>query len=343
MRRFFVLSSRITHEAHMRATRLRTGTATFVIFCFTLVSQGCAQRSTVEDARPTPPFDAAERLTAPVYSFFVLGDYGSGGKGQKAVAAAMAGKRSRDGGDAVFGVGDNFLNTGVESVNDPQWRSKFEDVYTSDDFPVPFYMILGNHDYELNTEAQLQYTGLRLPDGAVTRWTLPAHFWTTVLTPDGASFRIRLIGLDTEPLTGGDAAARKRQIAWLDSVLASSREEWILVLGHHPVYSNGSDHGNTIGMIKHVKPLLERHHVDAYFAGHDHSLQVLAPENGVHYFVSGGGSKSDNVRWSDNTVFAATNLGFLWCQINAGHLLVQVLDAEGNVLFAKALPRNAKQ
>jgi tartrate-resistant acid phosphatase type 5 len=303
-----------------------------------LASPLVAQKSVIENARAVEPFDASQRLPAPRLAFLIFGDQGTGGKGQKRVAESMARKLKADGADAVLGTGDNFYGSGVASPDELEWDTKFEHMYPPEDFPIPFCMTLGNHDYGLNPDAQVAYTGKLLPDGSVTRWQMPSRSWTRVFAAPDGSFSIRVIGLETEAIIGMDAVARKREMAWLDSLLAASRETWVLVCGHHPVFSNGV-HGNIIGMMRNVKPIFELRKVDAYFAGHDHDLQVLAPVNGVRYFISGGGSLSRDVRYEDNTAFAATNMGFMWVQVNADAMLVQVLDADGNVVFARSVPR----
>ncbi|HBB75469.1 MAG TPA: hypothetical protein DC048_13595, partial [Planctomycetaceae bacterium] len=56
--------------------------------------------------------------------------------------------------------------------------------------------------------------------------------------------------------------------------LAGPRGRFTMVVGHHPVYSNGK-HGDTEYLIRDWAPLLERHKVHVYLAGHDHDLQHL--------------------------------------------------------------------
>ena len=29
-----------------------------------------------------------------------------------------------------------------------------------------------------------------------------------------------------------------KQLAWLDSVLTTAKEDWVLVIGHHPIYAD---------------------------------------------------------------------------------------------------------
>ena len=46
----------------------------------------------------------------------------------------------------------------------------------------------------------------------------------------------------------------------LESKLARSKAQWKIVIGHHPVYSNGH-HNSTAELIQHVQPLLQVRHM----------------------------------------------------------------------------------
>jgi len=208
-------------------------------------------------------------------------------------------------------------------------------VYPASDLPIPFYAILGNHDYNGNPDAQIEYKGARLKGGA-HHWNMPGRYWSHVFHAGNKSLSLRVTGIDTQTLVTGKKEERERQLKWLDSTLAASAETWNIVIGHHPVYSNGH-HGNTISLILQLKPILEKRKVFAYFSGHDHDLQILKPANGVHYIVSGAGGKSRDVDWRENTVFAATNHGFAWVQINTSDFLVKIINASGETLFSSIL------
>lgn len=300
-----------------------------------------AQSSKVEDAREPAPFDAAHAPAGSTVRFLVFGDWGTGGRTQRRVADGMAAVFARAGADAVLSTGDNFYPTGVKSVDDPQWTSKFETMYDAKALPVPFHAVLGNHDCQGDIQAQIRYTGTRLDDGSVTRWRMPDRMWSErFVTADGA-VSTRVIGIDTQIITGRDNDARTAQLRWLDSALSAATEQWIIVVGHHPVYSNGS-HGNTLGMIRHVKPLLEKHKVALYLAGHDHDLQVLEPVAGVHYVISGGGGGSRTVRWAANTRYAATNLGFAWLATGAKEMVVRMHEADGTVRWSFSIPASGR-
>jgi hypothetical protein len=58
--------------------------------------------------------------------FAAIGDTGKGNTGQKQVADAIARKCAASGCDFVQLLGDNIYDSGVTSVTDPQWQTKFE-------------------------------------------------------------------------------------------------------------------------------------------------------------------------------------------------------------------------
>ena len=309
--------------------------AILAFICLAPLSASC--QSKVQNAGEVPPFDAAKRLEGTTLSFFVIGDWGSGTQPQRDVAKSMIKKYAEDGADAVLTCGDNFYPDGVSSVTDALWDIRFENTYPESEFPIPFYPTLGNHDRRGDPEAQVQYTQTVLDNGKPTRWTMNGLYWTHVFSSLDGDVTVRVTGLDTQPLISGTKEEKDNQITWLENVLSSADEDWNIVIGHHPVYSNGI-HGNTLSMIMQVKPLFEKHGVEVYFAGHDHDLQLLKPKNNVHYVVSGGGGQTRSTHWADNTVFAATNYGFVWVQLNEAEMLVQFLGRDGEVLYATTIP-----
>src|SRR5687768_12237442 len=75
--------------------------------------------------------------------FLFVGDTGTGGEGQKAVAKAMKSYCRTEKCEFVLLLGDNFYPVGVKSVDDPQWKTKFEDPYG--ELRLDFFVSLGNH------------------------------------------------------------------------------------------------------------------------------------------------------------------------------------------------------
>jgi acid phosphatase len=233
-------------------------------------------------------------------------------------------------------LGDNFYSHGVTSVDDPQWRKKFETVYNLPFLNVPFFAALGNHDYKKNgnPDAQVKYSQ-RNP-----KWRMPGRYYTFTHALNSTA-SIQFFALDTEALNKRSILGND-QIEWLESELAKSSATWKVAFGHHPVFSNG-EHGPTPAMQKYVRPLLEKYAVDFYFCGHDHDRQLLQPVAGVHYIVSGTAAKSRSTVWADNTIFAATDLGFTWYRVSAEEFHVQFINKNGDIEFAYTLNKPASK
>jgi len=193
---------------------------------------------------------------------------------------------------------------------------------------VPFFASLGNHDYKKNAnpDAQVNYSKRHN-----TKWKMPARYYTFTRAL-GSGATIQFFALDTEALNKFDIMGGA-QVEWLDAELAKSTATWKVAFGHHPVFSNG-EHGDTPAMQKYVRPLLEKYRVDFYLAGHDHDRQLLQPVAGVRYIVSGTAAKSRNTLWFNNTIFAATDLGFTWFRVSAEEFHVQFINKKGEIEFA---------
>ncbi|MBE0644699.1 MAG: metallophosphoesterase [Bacteroidetes bacterium] len=267
-------------------------------------------------------------------SFLVVGDWGTGGKGARQVGSAMAMQHAMSRVDAVISTGDNIYPSGVKSVDDPQWRSKFENIYPADKLPVPFWAVLGNHDYRSSPDAQVAYTGHVLPDGSITRWHMPGYGWSTVFKSEDGALSVRLIGIDTQQLVGS-AAARKKHLRWIDSALALAHEDYTLVIGHHPVYSHGH-YGDTPVLVKQLAPLLEKYGVGAYLDGHEHDLQLMRRINGVRYIISGGGGGTRKTSMGKNSEFASSSLGFFRLDFSKEKMCIRVFDSHGALLHETA-------
>jgi tartrate-resistant acid phosphatase type 5 len=276
-------------------------------------------------------------------SFLVIGDWGRDGAGyQTKVATQMAGAATRLNAAFVISVGDNFYETGVRKASDDQFKTSFENVYTAKSLQIPWYVAIGNHDYQGNPQAEIDY------EKVDPRWHMPARYFAVRQKVDDTT-SVEFFFLDTSPfvteyrteskykahVAGIDTRA---QVKWLDSALAASTAQWKIVVGHHPVYSASPKHGNTPELIKAVQPLLEKYHAQAYLCGHDHNLQYLQSGH-VAYFVSGGGSEARPAGRDGRTKFSATSAGFLAVQMTAGSMNARFIDPAGKMLYATTVAR----
>ena len=128
------------------------------------------------------------------------------------------------------------------------------------------------------------------------------------------------------------------QLRWLRTQLQKSKAQWKIVMGHHTLYSGGV-HGDNEKLRPLLEPLFMKYKVDIYLSGHDHHLELLKPINGVYYIVSGGGGKHRSVTWRDNTIYAATNLGFVWFRVSPRDVLVEFLTREGKLGYAHVITK----
>ncbi|MEX1139720.1 MAG: tartrate-resistant acid phosphatase type 5 family protein [Bacteroidota bacterium] len=296
--------------------------------------------SHVRNAEPSPPFSPLP-ITGPALRFIVVGDVGTGGRGQRHVADAMAQVAGSDSTSFVILLGDNFYERGVRSVTDPQWVEKFESVYDHASLQIPFLAVLGNHDYDGNPQAQVDYTAIS------DRWVMPSRFFSKLFTVDDST-DVALFLLDTNPMAdlsykdideGRDSATYRPQLRWLESELSRNKARWTIVAGHNTIYSNG-EHGNNPRLGSLLEPLFIRYGVDVYLAGHDHDLQLLEPVQGVHYIVSGAGGKDRSVDWKDNTIFAATKLGFTRLTATHAGIAAEFFNREGVLSYGHSMSKH---
>ncbi len=250
---------------------------------------------------------ATEESTAEsVLDLLALGDFGSGTEAQLEVACSLAryGDLMKRKADGLLLLGDNFYGPMPGGVKSERWKTGFSDLYPATNFPGPCWAVLGNHDYTDtpdNEQAQLNYAASREQK---TRWTMPAKYYRVDLPAENPqvtflmidtnfkSINQRLVEQGTLPdnqeywIREEERAAQEK---WLEDQLSSPRSRFTVVVGHHPVYSEGS-HGDTPELIEQIAPLLEKHKVHIYLCGHDHDLQHLELEGlKTSFVVSGGG------------------------------------------------------
>jgi len=294
-------------------------------------------------SRLVPDDLQADEPSAQALHFAIIGDWGRQGRpDQREVAQQMALACEKVGASFVVSVGDNFYERGVTSLEDDHWQKSFETVYDAPSLQVPWYVILGNHDYAGKCEPQLEY-GKTHP-----RWIMPARYYAKTYSID-ATTKLECFYLDTCPfvkeyhdrplefveIPAQDSAA---QLKWLDKALAASTAEWKLVFGHHPAYSSGLAHGNQPEVIELILPLLHKHRVQAYIAGHDHDLEHLKVGD-LDLIVSGAGSEHRPVKEPATSPFSQACSGFAMASVGPHEMQVRFIDNAGTLLYTAKVPR----
>ena len=273
------------------------------------------------------------------FNFYIANDLGRNGNYDQTPIAELQGTMGEAvGPEFVLATGDIHHFEGVRSVNDPLWMTNYELIYSHPELMIDWFPILGNHEYRGNTQAVLDYTNIS------RRWTMPDRYYTKRFEEEGTT--IRIIWIDTTPLIDKyrkendkypDACKQdiNKQLAWLDSVLANAKEDWIIVAGHHPIYAyTPKEESERMDMQKRIDPLLRKYKVDMYICGHIHNFQhIRVPESNIDYIVNSSASLARKVKPIEGTKFCSPEPGFSICSINKKELNLRMIDKKGNVLY----------
>jgi predicted phosphodiesterase len=193
--------------------------------------------------------------------FAVMGDSGSGDVPQQQVAQAMltyfnTARRF----PFVLMLGDNLY--GDDYTN--EFLIPYKPLL---DRAVKFYAAIGNHDRDL----EIHFKPFNMGDR------------------DRYSFdqgNARFVALNSNHPGDPD------QIKWLDGAFTTGGEKWRICFFHHPLYSSGQHAGESAEVIRPApEAALARNRVDVVFSGHEHLYERTKPQQGITYFVSGGGGR----------------------------------------------------
>lgn len=311
---------------------LRQITSAFVII---VIAFACEPRQQAVFLGIDPEIERDKNSTY----MFVIGDWGRNGRyGQSELGHTMGEVADKVKPEFVISTGDNFYPDGVGSTTDAAWTSSFEDIYTAEGLSCPWYVTLGNHDYQGDVQAQIDYTEVS------DRWEMPSrYFHKDIETASGAT--IRILFVDTSPynnayysnfryrnaILGQDTAA---QTVWMRGKL-EAEFDWKVVVGHHPLYTGGSRATDRNYVRDNLEPILDEYEVDLYLAGHEHDLQHLKPSgHPTHHFVSGAGSKLRATGSINATLFAASIQGFLIIEAFEQSLKMEFVNVEGAIIYS---------
>ncbi|MEM6288082.1 MAG: tartrate-resistant acid phosphatase type 5 family protein [Bacteroidota bacterium] len=293
----------------------------------------------------TPEAELPAPLDTSAFNYLILGDWGRNGFFNQAEVAAGMGRV----GEAIqsrftISTGDNFYTSGVTSVDDVKWERSYERIYTAPSLQSRWYVTLGNHDWQGNVPAQIEYTALS------DRWYMPAQYFAEEMIFGADSTRVLFVFIDSSPIAYPPAYEARfsdtgvwapgAQLDWIETTLRESDAEWKIVVGHHPIYVGSVRYSDNQRLIERLVPIFERYGVQAHFAGHDHNLQHHRPEGSpVDYFVSGAGSLLREVIQTPNTLFAVKEAGFMAASMTRDLMIVKAFDEDGDLLYRAEVPR----
>ncbi|EER17987.1 conserved hypothetical protein [Perkinsus marinus ATCC 50983] len=285
-----------------------------------------------------------ERLSSPDgrgFTFFSIGDWGDQDTTHASANAeqmnSIVGKKVKGATQFIALIGDNFYENGVSNWDDPQFENTLESQMNFG-YDLPWYAVLGNHDYRQDALAQV----IRTRINPSARWQMPARYFSPPVFHRGLLVSVCAVFIDTQDLY------QDGQLRFLRGRLASQECQeatYIVVFGHHPVYSVGW-HGDNDNMIRDVLPLLKRYSVDMYVAGHDHDLQWLQEES-LSFVVSGASSKKRQTNYKPDEkqlVWSQGNVhGFTRHLATSSNLVTEFIDSDsGAVLKSFSIPARSQ-
>jgi hypothetical protein len=268
--------------------------------------------------RVPPPLFSVAPAPKPI-RVLAFGDFGTGSAAQTQTAAAMVAYHKIHPFDFGLTLGDNFYPRGMKSPDDPRWQTQWEDLYGP--MHIPFYAVLGNHDWSGadSPAAEILYSAKS------QNWHMPAPYYTFT------AGSVQFFAFDTP-------AVDDAELKWLDEELTKSTARWKVVFGHYHIYS--ATRGDNKELIARLLPILKKDHVDVYLNGHDHNLQELKPEGGVHFFVSGGGGAGlYEMNPYDRSVFRQKVNGFTVLEANDKTLSISFIGTDGSEIYRRTLTK----
>jgi len=272
------------------------------------------------------------------FSFIIANDLGRNGYyDQKPVAEMMGQVAGITGAEFIAALGDVHHFMGVQSVNDPLWLTNFEQIYSHPELMIPWYPILGNHEYRGNTLAFIDYSNIS------RRWQMPSKYYSkSFLISD--SVTVLLLFIDTSPMIEkyrddklSDASKEdfEKQLRWIDSTLSHSNAKWKIVMGHHPIYAGTLKvESEQTDLQNRLKPILERNKTDIYICGHIHIFQrIKMPNSDIDYVVNTSASLDRPSLPKDGIIYSSSEPGFLLCSINDLQVKIFLINKAGKIVY----------
>ncbi|MGH8349314.1 MAG: metallophosphoesterase, partial [Pseudomonas sp.] len=213
-------------------------------------------------------------------------------------------------------------------THDYRWGTRFERVYWGHWLShVPFYAVLGNHDYPVSQKYEIEYGQQRRGSG---RWQMPANFYVKDFGDVDGRPLVRMVFLDTS----APRESLQQQIDLIDQAYQAPGPApvWRIAASHHPVRNQG-EHGEESDLVTRLLPVLQRNHVDLLLSGHDHNQQLLLRAGEPAWVISGaGGQKLDVLQTpTPNSTFTASRAGFAKLDLSTTQLRLGYYNDRGDL------------
>jgi tartrate-resistant acid phosphatase type 5 len=272
----------------------------------------------------------------------------------------------------LFAAGDQFYPDGTTGIIEPfaedfssseflMWKQTFldktarlRDGLKSSPLSVPWYVVLGNHDYMGQWEAQIAFSHSLANPGKL--WRMPDRNYS--FEKNGVAFvcfdanacqhSVRRVKRDA-------VAVFEKDVEWLKRTLALHRasSRWVVLVQHHPFYTDGRGHSCEALALSRSKEqggldleslVRESGCVDVVVAGHEHMMMAKMVDTTLHVCA---GAAIDSVfykgekRESVMDWIARGEIGFLSFEATSSELSVSfVRSSDLTVIKTFALTKN---
>ncbi len=257
------------------------------------------------------PLATAAAPSKETIKFIGLGDTGTGGAAQVAIGKWIAAQPF----DFMLFFGDIAYESGTPA----QLQSKFFQIYRDILRYVPTYPTLGNHERRTR-QGRPYLEAFVLPE--------PERYYSF----DWGN--VHFVAIDT---TQRDT----KQLVWLDEDLGKNKLPWVIVFGHHPMYTN-SLRGPQLWIRKAFSKILNDHKVDLVVTGYEHQYERFRVGD-VNYVVSGGGGGRLTRFFGESRALKQFTLHhFLAFEVGPAKLEMRVIDINGRELEKLELSKPSK-
>lgn len=267
-----------------------------------------------------------------VLQLVVFGDSGENSAGQHAVARAIAAEPVPP--DLVVIVGDVYQpppGSSAIPAGAAAYASSFFEPYRALLPAIPFYALLGNHDYEVE-KGQAFLDLFTLPRNGPPGLAPESSYW---LERAGAL----MIAHDTNQSL---ATLEARSAPWHAEVSARPAT-FRLVLQHHALYSSGPNTALESGALRGLlAPLYTRTGVDVVLSGHEHFYERTRPIGGVVYVTTGAGGGALYPRAADNAfteAFVNDRHSYTHVEVRGRTMRLRQTDTAGRTIDALTITR----
>ena len=204
---------------------------------------------------------------------------------------------------------------------------------------LPSLMVPGNHEYNPISQQDINANRKQLSYQWKKQFTLPNN---GVRGIQETNYYIDFQGVRFIFLNSNERI--RDQAKWLEQILASNTNKWVVASFHHPIFSASTGRDNA-QLRKQWKPIFDKYRVDIVLQGHDHTYtrgrvqpyeqNLLSGQNvkdatGTVYVVSVSGAKMYNVKpgWEQYEA--------LRDRVGVNKQLFQVISIDDNKLFYKS-------